>query len=970
MLRNSFISLVITSIIVAPLPKKSFADPFDTAIEQGKSFGAEINSDFLEDLNNPKYDFSDLNSETMQQLSQLDEDTLQNINSSDELIELATQKKNELYQPQENDPNVNSSAYNILVHTRRNASNINLEDDPITEGSKRLYQEIDQNDGLSAFSDCSKSISYSQHKSTNHVPKLMRCNRLIDRSNECKIEHHISVEPVVSLVKANSQDREITNFMNIMPCENEPCFDLWVGADYGQSSNWCEAFHDYLYIKVDHPEAITKVYLSYVKWDDYFAAYIGKGKREELLYNTNGILPIRVRSILDTSNIEAQQKFLDGQSVYVDRIHNDQLIANPRCENKGEDCIYHRCNYGKELMQSSTMQGTDLTALFKAGASEEEPIVFHTITSTADVGNYQAKLKVFYDPTKIIHTDEWTPLDCVTSARAIDQGFASGTYSCEKKFNGIENDCIKVNGLTLCEDQLKENNPLKELSSLCEMVNVKATTTYYRLEGDQENYQLDGCEKLKGKCSFISSKCLSEALDQDQNCYEYEDLYDCGVDFDDETLVANINYDCNGAIRCIGTECVDPSYELSNSYAKASALLNAAQLMGQDLECTGLDAKGNPKGDVDVVCKVFAGTPKGCAVSMKGMGGLEVNCCESPGGITPSEYISALLALPKIDAMIARAGPGSPIYGAYNTIREPIYNGIAKISNSLNEITQPFTSWMENNFGITNTTTASTSNQGILDTFTQILKDRAKDLIKKLIVRSQSASFNEAGGAAMSNEAMSQIESQAEEQAASIVEGLGTALSVVGYVYMVYQIACIASQMIFKCKEDQLALAASKELGNCSYVGQYCSNKVLHSCLQKTFSYCCYSSPLARIIQEQIHDQLGMSISSLDPKAPNCGGIGIDELDQIDWSRIDLSEWTNLLKLTGNFIDQDQISADLLTGSQSMLNIDYSLNPNTNVDHKERKNVMERTVDRIFDIDLNKINRDVNQNTKVDFGGY
>ena len=117
-------------------------------------------------------------------------------------------------------------------------------------------------------------------------------------------------------MKGSAGDREAANFLNIRPCQNENCFELWVGAEYGQRSNWCDAFHDHLYIKVDHPEAITGVFLSYVKWDDYFAAYIGRSGREKLLFNAGGTLPIRIRSVTDTGNLEAQQRFLNGETVY------------------------------------------------------------------------------------------------------------------------------------------------------------------------------------------------------------------------------------------------------------------------------------------------------------------------------------------------------------------------------------------------------------------------------------------------------------------------------------------------------------------------------------------------------------------------------------------------------------------------------------------------------------------------------
>ena len=111
--------------------------------------------------------------------------------------------------------------------------------------------------------------------------------------------------------------------------------------------------------------------------------------------------------------------------------------------------------------------------------------------------------------------------------------------------------------------------------------------------------------------SVTRQKVKDEAAD-------FEEMYDCGVDFDDQIQRAEVTYDCNGSVRCIGDECAKTEYSASDGFARASALLNAAQFMGQDLECTGLDPKGNPAGDVDVHCRIFAGTAKNCAVSMKG----------------------------------------------------------------------------------------------------------------------------------------------------------------------------------------------------------------------------------------------------------------------------------------------------------------------------------------------------------------
>ncbi|MDV5555431.1 conjugal transfer protein TraN [Enterobacter hormaechei] len=42
---------------------------------------------------------------------------------------------------------------------------------------------------------------------------------------------------------------------------------------------------------------------------------------------------------------------------------------------------------------------------------------------------------------------------------------------------------------------------------------------------------------------------------------------------------------------------------------------------------------------------------------------------------------------------------------------------------------------------------------------------------------------------------------------------------------------------------------AKRALKNCTYVGSYCKSKVLGACIEKEKAYCCFNSPLSRIIQ-------------------------------------------------------------------------------------------------------------------------
>jgi conjugal transfer mating pair stabilization protein TraN len=79
----------------------------------------------------------------------------------------------------------------------------------------------------------------------------------------------------------------------------------------------------------------------------------------------------------------------------------------------------------------------------------------------------------------------------------------------------------------------------------------------------------------------------------------------------------------------------------------------------------------------------------------------------------------------------------------------------------------------------------------------------------------------------------------------------------------------------------------------CHEIGTYCSSKIkigpIKICIEKTKSYCCYNSRLARIINEQGRAQIGKGWGSAE--SPNCSGFTQNEFAAIDFSKIDLSEF-------------------------------------------------------------------------------
>ena len=95
-----------------------------------------------------------------------------------------------------------------------------------------------------------------------------------------------------------------------------------------------------------------------------------------------------------------------------------------------------------------------------------------------------------------------------------------------------------------------------------------------------------------------------------------------------------------------------------------------------------------------------------------------------------------------------------------------------------------------------------------------------------------------------------------------------------------------------RCKPSEVKLAKLRAAGVCHYVGTYCAIKVLGICLQKKESFCCFHSVLGRIVQEQSRKTQDIPYNGWGgAKDPVCWGYTPDQFQEIDWSKINLSEY-------------------------------------------------------------------------------
>lgn len=554
--------------------------------------------------------------------------------------------------------------------------------------------------------------------------------------------------------------------------------------------------------------------------------------------------------------------------------------------------------------------------------------------SVTGEGEGFGRIKLRYDPSKAITKDEWAPQSCMDSAKGVVDGFAEGEITCIDDPTDATG-CTVINGVKVCESQLKPS-PFPGIPKLCKKVRVKADYDFYKGQMDcwtdpqgethcpvNTGGNLNSCQMYEDnpQCGFISSECIDGAEGSSGKCYVFKDTYDCGTDISIPTLEKETTYQCGGPIRCMGDDCLDITKSQSTDFARAYALLNAAQFMTQDMSCTGQNYDDNPTGEENVMCSAFAGEAGECKIAVGGVS----DCCEKPTNISFADYLNLIMAVPKLDGAVMGLSDGSAVKGAYQVLRDPVMSGWT-------EITQPFASYIENI-------------SGAVDSFLQPVQQFAQETIgalKEQITKLTSEALGNASATGAAGVPAGAPESMTEQ----ILGQQGAAmLSTVMTVYTVYVVSMVMIQMIWKCEEKEFTMNAKRALNSCTYVGSYCKSKVLGACVEERESYCCFNSPLSRIIQEQVRPQLGLNFG--DARTPQCGGIPLDRIADIDWSKVNLDEWLGILQQNGKLPDPASLNLDALTGAGSDFNIDGT-----------RQDASERIMERLEGINVDKIRND------------
>lgn len=112
---------------------------------------------------------------------------------------------------------------------------------------------------------------------------------------------------------------------------------------------------------------------------------------------------------------------------------------------------------------------------------------------------------------------------------------------------------------------------------------------------------------------------------------------------------------------------------------------------------------------------------------------------------------------------------------------------------------------------------------------------------------------------------------------------------------------------LMDCSQEEKELGHAKENGLTHYVGRYEEGCAAGVCLKKIKAYCVFPSKLARIIQEQgLEQQLGRHFGGAE--SPDCSGLTPEDLQKIDFSRIDFKEFYADIAKKESIEDQEQLN--------------------------------------------------------------
>ena len=130
--------------------------------------------------------------------------------------------------------------------------------------------------------------------------------------------------------------------------------------------------------------------------------------------------------------------------------------------------------------------------------------------------------------------------------------------------------------------------------------------------------------------------------------------------------------------------------------------------------------------------------------------------------------------------------------------------------------------------------------------------------------------------------------------------------------YVGIAVAAIMTYLENACPPDDIATALMNKSKQCVKVGEICTTRVFGQCVQEREVHCCFNSRMAQLIHVGGRPQLGMGYGTAE--APECRGFTPEEFQSLDFSKIDLTEYYEELRVRAQG-EIEEAMDDVLSGA-------------------------------------------------------
>jgi conjugal transfer mating pair stabilization protein TraN len=771
------------------------------------------------------------------------------------------------------------AAYDIMM-TRRLFGQPDMRNDPIWSQTDAAMANIDV--FAEEFLDCTTEERVVTVTRSYHVPDLRQCERT-QRLFEgtCDLAHEVEVDTIV-------QEADVP------PTTIPTGGGFFLGDSMSLFTPYTREILEELVPPgtVVHIHGITHDGVSYDGQNTVLSLGNWFGDTVPIVFSSGASFPSNVLTYIDGVSPDAHLRirpdsridFKTGRMIDTGEQVTTPLDYNQIC-NDPDGQYTATVTVGGEFIETPTCDNNLIGMVL--GSDETTLIRWHRI-----------------------RTDTWYWRDpvCENAMVAVRDGVCRAEATCSNAGTG----CITVSGVRLCDADLSSAPaPFGHITGSCLNASIQVScyedvpevicdvdfegneVCFDTTEADASAYSGTCVEyEQNPQCAFVARECVEEE-EEDQfasgSCYNAIETWDCGFSVDSEQSVIDRTVVCAGPVRCMGEDCLEIEREQSTSMEEAIAALQAAQYMISDMDCEdGWD------------CMVFDGERMRCHRYLWGI----QDCCKTPDGVSLADYILLLQAAYKLDQAVGVSDyllstpPGGVLRAGYDKI-------VTEAGNMWSKASSTFTG---SSSTVTGSTTAAATEQAAsasLSQFKQQMINKTAEWVGNTFgTQVQGMFFETAAGGGF-----------------TMTGPISTAAGYIMMAYMYYQIFIILVNILLECDRESQELGVKRELRSCHYVGTRCTDStVFGTCLRRTSTYCCFNSPLARIINQQVRNQTdGWGWGSA--RSPDCSGIPLSMFEMIDWARVDLSEWIAILAISGVLPSADNVSIERLTGTDSSLNV-------------------------------------------------